>query len=159
MWQTITLKTLRALLFDYTVPYTYSDDELTDLLIIAASYVRREGGFSYTVDIVNETITPDPSEDSNFLDLTCLKVCCMVDMAGARISQAGGYLIKDDTATVDFRDKAKHSIELLKNGYCNIYNQSIKEFLHDNISATAQAIVTPFRTWATDYDSDGLSFS
>lgn len=150
LWRTEMVEILRFLLFDFTEPYTYSDSNLERLLVVAAHYVVKEAGFSdYSVDISESEIDPDPSSDDykndDLLNLTCLKAACMVDRGATRLAISKGILIRDDKATIDLRDKMAKSLDLLKQGYCSVYDQSLLEYRNDSSSALAAAVIGPFR--------------
>lgn len=151
LWRSDMVEILRWLLFDYTEPYTYSDATLERLLVVAAHFTVREADFGngYAVDISEMTITPDPagsSRDLDFMNLTTLKAACVVDRGKTRIAvNDGGFMIKDDWATVDFREQAAKSLSLLKEGYCSVYEQAILEYNINKSSALAEAVLSPFR--------------
>lgn len=155
-WEIELIEILRALLFDLEETPTYSDSTLKRLLLVAAHYVVREAGFSdYVVDISEAEIDPDPtSQDTaneDFVNLIALKAACIVDQGAARTANAGGILIRDDKAVVDFRDKAAKALEILKQGWCSTYEQALLEYRHDRSSATAAAVLSPFRIYACSY--------
>lgn len=165
LWQTEMVEIMRGLLFDFNDTPTYADATLTRLLIVAAHYVSREAEFSnsFAVDISEAEIDPDPSatatKDADFINLTCLKAACMVDRGATRIAVAEGILIKDDKATLDFRDKALNSLAILKQGYCAAYDKSLTQYNHDRSSSLAAAILSPFRTEYRGQWTEVMDFS
>ena len=69
---------------------TYSDARIKQIVVVAALNVNREVSFTedYDVDVVNETISPDPcldaSLDNDFTALVALKAACILDQSTYR---------------------------------------------------------------------------
>jgi len=85
-WQDITIPMLRVLINDMGATPTYDDDTMTQLLLVSAMYVIQDVDFdiSYSVDIVGQTISPDPSTDVIFTNFIVMKAACQADISTYR---------------------------------------------------------------------------
>src|SRR5574339_394773 len=88
-WQDETIPTLRILINDLdSTNYTYSDDRLSQTLVVAAKLINQEVEFDneYTISIENVTITPDPVDDGDevYVNMMILKAACIVDQSTFR---------------------------------------------------------------------------
>ncbi len=86
MWYDVMTTMLRYMINDYGTPQIYSDNVLQTMLLINAAYEVQELNFSqtFTVDIQNLILTPDPTandpKDYNLVNLTVLRTAVMVAM-------------------------------------------------------------------------------
>jgi hypothetical protein len=91
-WQNEMTIITRTLINDLNDPYEFSDDRIKQLLTVSAKYVQFDVNLehSYTIDVVNNIISPDPTDDNDsiFISLTCLKAACLVDQSTLRTKAA-----------------------------------------------------------------------
>jgi len=143
---------IRNLINDLGDNPTYTDDRIKQLAAVSAQYVLNDVNLSksYVVDIINQTITPDPSapdtRDTDFISFVSLKSACLLDqstfrtkavmegiktaLGSANISVAGnlaGYKIILD------QDQAP----------CKLYQALTLEYNIGNATAIS-AILSPF---------------
>lgn len=168
-WKSEMCILLRVLLDDFEEPYKIKDKSIQRLIVAAAQYVIAELTFpvKYEADINSLSITPDPTDDGggshggngeglgsktrdeNFINLTCLKAACIADMGAARTAARQSFLMKDGTTSVDLRDVGKARLELIKTGFCKLYEQAKMEYVFGkNGTIAGGAIVTPFKLYA-----------
>lgn len=153
-WQDDMGAVLRALINDYADPPRYDDDRLEELLVVAAKLVLAELTFpvEYAADVGNTDIAPDPTEGSSrddaFANLVALKAACLIDRGEHRNSLARGALFKDGAVAVDFRDSLKGYAELLKQGWCAVYDQAKLDYRSGQVEGgIGAAVLSPFRLW------------
>lgn len=115
---------IRVLINDLGTVPTYSDERLTTVMYVAAYYVASEISFAndYVVDIGGEEITPDPSDDSDFINLVALKSACIMDQ-GLYRSKAllAGIRAKCGPAELETNGALKGFLDLLEKGPCKAY--------------------------------------
>lgn len=101
--------------------YEYSDDRLSTLIFVAASYVNRDINASYDISLCGQTISPQP--DNNFINLVSLKAACMHVRAQQTSFARNDFRVSDGPTSIDL----KNSSEQLKNAadsLCNEYNKA-----------------------------------
>lgn len=97
--------------------YEYSDNRLSGLIFVAASYVNRDINGSYEINICGQTITPNP--DTNFINLVSLKAACL-HVRSQQVSFArNDFRVSDGPTTVDL----KNSSDQLKRSADDICHQ------------------------------------
>lgn len=69
---------LRVMVDDLTPPYRYDDNQIRQLIVVAARLVAMDATFPvpFSANVVDLTILPDPTDeprDENFLNLTAAK--------------------------------------------------------------------------------------
>lgn len=129
---------------------TYSDDRIQQVITVAAQNVIREVNFTenYVVDVVNLTITPDPTElsvkDNDFIALTALKSACILDQSTFRTKAVNeGIRTSLASASLSVQGNLKGYQTLLEVGPCAMYSQLRTEYEVGNPN-TCQAILGPF---------------
>jgi len=129
---------------------TYSDDRILQVVTVAAQNVLREVSFStnYSVDVVNNSITPDPTSDSvndnDFIALVALKTACILDQSTYRTKAVNeGIKTSLASATLHVAGNLKGYKDLLDVGPCGMYSQLRQEFEIGNPSVV-QAVLSPF---------------
>lgn len=155
-WQTEAVEILRALIDDMDDDNpTFDDDRLERLLMVAAFQVNNTFTFEndYTVDISEQSISPDPTEPTTrepaFVNLMCLKAACIIERGKAMTATDKAIAGKEFYSSVDLRGVAAAKKALLdKGGYCVAYNEESDAFLVDGMSQLGAAIMSPFRTLA-----------
>lgn len=124
------LTMVRAILGDLdSTNYTYSDDRLRQIISVAAFHVYNIATFSasYTIDINNWTILPDPINDQSFMMLTAYKSACLIATYELK-NNAGGFLMKDGPTTIDTSSTSK-SKELISKNYCEMFQELLLDYL------------------------------
>lgn len=162
-WQSESIVVLRIMIDDWGSPPTFTDARLEQLFLVAAQLVNSEMNFSttYTVDLDECSLSPDPTtgtKDNNFFNLTCLKAACILDQAQARTAAGRAVQISSFKSSIRLTDVASHRLALLKEGYCKLYAETKLQYELDRASVAGAAIMTPFRTAASDYGSYRLEF-
>ena len=129
---------------------TYSDARLKQVVVVAAMNVNREVSFSetYTISVVNETISPDPcldaSLDNDFTALVALKAACILDQSTYRTKAVNeGIKASLASAALDTKGNLKGYLDLLNVGPCAMYSQLRQEFEIGNPSVV-EAVLSPF---------------
>lgn len=153
---------IRVMINDNSATPVYSDDDLLQLITVAAKKVGTELTFptSYEVDVVNVTISPDPtvgeSKDDNYVNLVCTMAACIIDRGSA--SQAAGQAIrvKDGPSEVDLRDRFRAKLAQVEKGYCALYEDMKEEYIFGkNTTVVGAAIMSPIRVYLGDYEGYG----
>lgn len=128
----------------------YSDDRILQVVTVAAQNVIREVSFdtTYDVDVVNISITPDPTSDSvndnDFIALVALKAACILDQSTFRTKAVNeGIRTTLASASLSVQGNLRGYQTLLQVGPCATYNQLRTEFEVGNPN-TCQAILSPF---------------
>lgn len=153
-WDDAMVGTLRVLVNDPDA-LTYSDQSLRQALLAAAKMVPHEVtiAVTYTADIDNETLTPDPTveatRDDAFANLVTLKAACITDRGAATLAAKQGIFVKDGDSAIDLRGAMQGRLALLKaGGWCQAYEQAKKDFLSGGGSfGMGAAVMTPFRVY------------
>ncbi len=154
-WQVPSVQMLRVLTNDLEETPTYSDDRLTDVLIISGFQLLRAAKFSqdFVVDINEQTILPDPldvvgnTNDYDFINLMCIKAACIIDTGSAIKAASLAVSTKDFDMAVDLKGVATSTLALLSKGWCATYETLLDDFLSGN-GVLVAAVTGPFRTRA-----------
>ena len=149
-WQDTGIMMLRALIGDTGKTPDYSDQQLEELLVVAAIYVKQEisWGTTYTINVTSVTISPDPTETSRdgeeFLNFVVMKAACMVDISTFRVKAlSSGIEAKCGPVVLKTLEHISGFRELLTKGPCAAYTQLKKEYEFGNL-AICRAIISPF---------------
>jgi hypothetical protein len=148
VWETDLVIMLRCLIGDAIAPYTYEDDRLITILVIAAKYLQHEIALdeSYTVNIDEETITPDPMgppEDVVFTTLVVLKAGCLLDKAKMRDNaRKSGVSVRVGPSSVNSSNSSPLYALLLKEGPCGLYAKAKFDFDFTDLKVM-RALITP----------------
>lgn len=139
---------VRTLINDLSEPYTYSNERLLQVIVVAAKYVQFDVvlDHSYAVDLSNSMITPDPTNDNDdiFLSLVSLKTACLIDQSNLR-SRAAAEGIKASLgpASLTVKGNLDGFLKILEQGPCASYDELVSHW--DVAQATtARAILSPF---------------
>lgn len=153
MFRSECVRILRVMINDLDATPTYDDDRLYELLIVAAQLVKQEVSLavSYTVDVDELVLTPDPtdssSRDDSFINLICLKAACIMDQAEVRKASGRAISVADSTGMrVDNRSVLDGRLAILKLSWCKAYEDTKLEYETDKISTAGSAVMGPFRT-------------
>lgn len=146
MWLDNARVILRSIINDNSSELEFSDDRLDQILLSAAYQVCAEVDFStsYVVDISCETVTPDPSSDKNFINLTTIKAACIIDRGKLRTAAALSGL-RSKCGPVEFQTLQHMDgfTILLQHGWCAVYEQARLQYGFGN-ATFCQAILSPF---------------
>lgn len=125
-WNSQMVIILRDMIFD-TDPsaYTYTSGRLEQVLINAAYWVYTNLDFSqtYTIDVENIDISPDPTEDPvdyDFVTLTCLRATCLVLGSEMKTNAMRAVRVTDGPSTIDMTAVSQNMKPL--------YDQAVKNF-------------------------------
>jgi hypothetical protein len=146
-WEESAVLIFRALIGDLdSGNYTYSDERLMDVLIVSAHFVTAELSFTetYVVDVPDQTITPDPVNDEDFINFVTLKAACIIDRGNARIAAAtDGINAKCGPVGMTVNGRMQSYVSLLQNGYCAEYAKASIQYSIGNASYI-RAVLSPF---------------
>ena len=145
-WQTDTVTILRNMIGDTSDTPEYTDCRLLQVFMSAATLVLADAEFAeeYDVDISGETITPDPSDDLDFIALCCLKAACMLTKSELRSKyNTGKVSVKDgpSTTTID-NTPLIQSMGNVSKSFCEEYDNMI--FSHRSGNTIGVAVLTPY---------------
>lgn len=148
-WQTETTLIIRHLINDLEDTPTFSDERIEQLAVIAAKYVVQDmHSTKYTIDVVNQTISPDPSltdpRDEDFLGLIALKSACLLDQTNFRLAAINeGIRTTLGPASLSVGGNLKGFKDILDVGPCKAYEQTLMDYNMGN-TAVLKAILSPF---------------
>lgn len=151
---------VRTLINDWSDSPTYSDDRLLQVIAVSAKYVQFDIVLdnSYTIDVVNPNITPDPTSlnDSIFISLIGLKAACIVDQSTLRTKAAmEGIKAALGPASLSVGGSLAGVQMILDKGPCSAYDELTSHW--DVKEATAiRAILSPFV--GNKFDPTSLSY-
>ena len=160
-WQTEIPIIVRALINDFEE--TYSDSRIIQLSTVAARYVIMDLNLNqdYTIDVVNNTITPDPcavaTRDDKFVSFVSLRASCFLDQSTFRTKAATeGIKAGLGPAQVQVSGHLAGYKTVLDVGPCAMYDHLKQQ--HNIGNATAiDAILSPFV--GNDFDPRFLAVS
>ena len=139
---------VRTLINDFGDQPIYSDSRLLQVITVAAKYVQFDVVLDhpYTVNVVNNTISPDPTEDNDsiFISLVSLKAACIVDQSTLRTKAAlEGIRAALGPAQLSVGGSLAGWNLILDKGPCAAYDELVSHW--DVKEATAvRAILSPF---------------
>jgi hypothetical protein len=138
----------RAILGDLdSTNYTYSDDRLRQVMSVAAICVYNSATFdtTYTINVNDWTITPDPANDNSFIILISYKMACLI--AGYELkNDQSGFSMKDGPTTIDVTAGHKNK-ELTISNYCETYEKLLLDYLmYGGVTSSGmgEAILGPY---------------
>jgi hypothetical protein len=164
---------LRHMVYDLAPTPTYADTRLQQLILVSAQLVQGELSVPnpYVVDIVNGTISPDPTADNtrddSFINLVLTKAACIIDNGEARLAAGKGVRMRDADKEIDLRSASEGKLAIWSKGWCQNYKQTRLEFLAGGSATAGAAIVGPFREeinipsgpWTPDGYGLGLGYA
>lgn len=155
-WQDEMTAILRTLVGDLDAT-VYTDDRLQQILVVGAFQVLRELSFTttYSVSVGSVTLSPDPTltatKDDSFTNLVCLKAAAITDKGSAIQATRRAISVKDGTSAIDLRGPLEGWLSLLeKGGWTAAYEKAKLEY-QSGQSVAGMAVMTPFRTYASEY--------
>lgn len=120
------LALVRVLIYDLEDEPTYSDERLQQVIMVAAYYVSSEVNWAndYIVDVSGEEISPDPTDDSDFINMVALKAACLMDQGLYRTkAMLAGVRAKCGPAELETNNLLKGFMDLLSAGPCKAYEE------------------------------------
>lgn len=168
-WQNTVPVMVRYLINDTdSTNYKYSDSRIQKATLVGAQFVGLELDFvnSYAVDLVGETIVPDPTSsetrDDPFINLLALRTACIILGSEIKTEAANAIAIKDGPSSIDLRGVSS-TLTVLYKDLCDKY-ESLADFLRF-AGDTGQAILGPYSPGSdfivrthNDYDYRGNYF-
>ena len=147
-WQTEMTTMVRVLINDTVEPYQFSDERIQQTILVAGKYVQFDVVLehSYSIDVTNGTLTPDPTDDNDeiFLILASLKAACLVDQGTLRMKAAmDGVRAALGPASLSVAGATTGWELILKHGPCKLYDDLVEHWDVANASAIA-AVLGPF---------------
>ena len=147
-WDTVMTSMLRNVIGDITSPYTYSDAQVKSLLVTNAQLIRTEMTFdnTYTIDIPNSGISPDPTAtspvDDVYMNFVVLKSAAILVGAEARVQAKLSISIKGGPASIDVGGSASALAAKAKD-FQMAYERAKILYISSN-SIGAKAVLTPY---------------
>lgn len=163
LWQKPSVLILRSLINDLDCPQKYTDNRLSQVLSVAGYQLLRETEFGqpFAVDVVAQSITPDPMDvtnqtsDDNFINLMTMKAACIIDTGSAMLAAQAATAGKDMNTAWDLRGVAENLMTLLDKGWCATFEETFDKYLSGEGTISA-AIMSPFRLRARQYSTPFL---
>ena len=141
---------VRTLINDWADTPVYSDERIVQVLTVAAKYVQFDVvlDHEYQINVINNTITPDPTVDSDrdeiFVSLVALKAACIVDQSTFRTKAAmEGLRASLGPAAFSVGGSLAGWKEILEKGPCALYSDFVEHWDVANASSI-RAILSPF---------------
>ena len=157
-WNTEMVRIVRTLVGDLSSTPTYDDARLEEAILVNAQLVQMDVDFpnSYTVDVDELLLTPDPTDrsggtrDDSFINLVCLKTACMITLSELRTAAGQSIAIKDGDSSIDLRGTLQGRVEVIKHSWCKEYENAKLEYVAGN-RVPGRAIVGPHNIWPGDF--------
>ncbi len=108
-WDTEIVEMVRYYIGDLTVTPTYSDENISKMILMGTIQVQKEVDFDtvYVINFDNVTLRPDPTRasarDDSFIWLVTLKTCTIIGANELKIASSQAIAIKDGTSSIDLR--------------------------------------------------------
>ncbi len=164
-WQDYTNLMVRTLINDLDeTNYKYTDSRIDSTIAVAAQLVILEIDFknTYVVDVIQETIEPDPADDNQFINLLVYRAAIIIVGGEVKIEASNAIAIKDGPSAIDLRSVSSTLLALyrdLSNKYDSIvqdygYSTNIGSAILGPYSPGSDYIVRTFN----DYDFRGNYF-
>lgn len=162
-WDATMTAMLRQVVGDAISPYTYTDAQMKALLVTNAQLIRTEMTFdnTYTIDIPNSGITPDPTAtdpvDDVYMNFVVLKSAAILVGAEARVQAKIGISIKDGPASIDVGGSAS-SVAARAKDLLNAYERAKINYIAGS-SVGAKSILSPYTSTAFGHSSPEAYFN
>jgi len=126
----------------------YTDAQIKTYLVSGAFLVNQDIDFpvTYTINVSAETITPEP--DEIFLNFILLKTACITDTGAAVKAASQGIAIRDGSSSIDLKQRSKGAIDLLKHGWCKIYNDDKQQYNFNKTASIGKAVLSTFKLYS-----------
>ena len=147
-WKTEIPIIVRTLINDLSDTPTYSDERILQVVAVAANYVQFDVVLdtSYTINVINPTITPDPTVDYDaiFISLLSLKSACIMDQSNFRTKAAmEGIRASLGPAQLSIGGSLAGWKDIISHGPCKLYAELTDHWDISNANA-CRAILGPF---------------
>jgi len=147
-WQLEVPILIRSFINDFDDQPNYSDERILQLSLVAAQHTILDIEFnnSYSVDIINQTISPDPTinRDNTFIGFVALKSACLLDQSSLRTrAYLEGVNVTLGPAKLDVASGIAGFKTLLEQGPCKMYEQLKTQYVLGDASRV-KAILSPF---------------
>lgn len=147
-WQADITNMVRVLINDLSETPDYSDERIAQVITVAARYVQFDVQLDreYTVDSLNNTITPDPTAENDdiFLCLVGLRAACMIDQSTFRTKALlNGISASLGPAKLSVAGNLAGFVEILNQGPCKLY-ADLSEHWDVQQATSIAAILSPF---------------
>lgn len=150
MWQINIVKIIRAIIGDVNCGPSvqeYSDQRLASLAIIAAYQVYGKLTFqnSYTINISNNTISPDPFtlDDKSFNILVAYKAASILLNSEIKVQAASSVAIKDGPSSINLAGMGRE-LQAAAKLISDSYNELEFEYKRADSSEAFSAIISPY---------------
>lgn len=135
-WQTEMTSIVRYIIGDVSDSPVYSDSRLQSTILISAQLIKNEATFnnSYTIDIPNSGISPDPTDprDDPFITLVSLKTACVIANSELKsYSLTGGIKVTDGPSSIDTTGMINNLKNVAQNT-CKDYQNALKQHMLGN---------------------------
>lgn len=148
-WQLEIPILIRSFINDFDDQPNYSDERILQLSLVAAQHTILDIEFNntYIVDIINQTISPDPTlqaRDNTFIGFVALKSACLLDQSSLRTkAHLEGINVTLGPAKLDVSSGVSGFKTLLEQGPCKMYDQLKTQYVLGDASRV-KAILSPF---------------
>jgi hypothetical protein len=146
-WQDQAIPILRILINDNDCgDYEFSDNRLIETLLAAAFIINNELNFktNYVISMITQDITPNPVDDSVFMNFMILKAACIIDVGQMRIAaMTAGLEAKCGPATMKTLHRMAGFGTLIDKGTCATLEEMKFEYMFGNWE-WCKGILSPF---------------
>jgi len=149
-WYETAIPVIRSLVND-PCGDTYTDARLMEVLLTSAFLLQNDVELitGYTINFSAQTITPDPTEDTAYLNLMILRAAYIISMGEYRLSSSQSVKIIDGPSTIDLTSRnsaAKSLYESMKKNY----DQAILDY-QLGVNNPGVAVLSPYTQENTSY--------
>lgn len=155
-WLDESTEILRILINDLSESPTYTDNTLEQVILVAARYVVQEVRLdtTYTVDFLGGEISPDPSEDADFLNFIILKGACVIGKwKFDELAYVQGIKAKLGPAELSVNPGGAVLLNTISQGPCATFETLKQQFNFGGI-ASIRGILSPFISNTYQIDND-----
>lgn len=143
-WQEHTNIMVRHLINDMDFNnYKYSDDRINSTVAVAAQLVILELDFNeaYSVDVISQTVTPDPISDNAFTNLVVIKASMIIVGGEVKTEASNAISIKDGPSAIDLRGVSSTLLAMYKD-LSDKYDSLAQSYGYSG--STGKAILGPY---------------
>jgi len=147
-WKLKVVPVIRTLVSDLEYAQ-YDDDRILMNFMFAANFVSFDvKKWSYEIDTSAVEITPDPSDDQNFITLSCLKCACMMlnSELKTKLATTGRKVTMKDGPSEITMDRSSElaSLKEFAKSACDKYEEALFQF---NAGNSIGISITGPQTW------------